>query len=113
MLADTTAPDVITATATLITAATAFVAAVGGLWLAQRKLRDVEHKVDSAAAVARDTNQQVTTMNGKSIAQLGDAAETRRIQDLAQVDRTAQDVQHLSDIPNADSPPAPTVPAET
>lgn len=59
-------------------------------------------KNKETADITRDIQHQVTTINGRSLAQLGDATESRRIEALPHKDRTEADEEHLEVAPAPD-----------
>lgn len=50
----------------------------------------------------KDIQTQVTTINGRTLAQLSDANESRRIEALPKVERTEADDEHLEVAPAPD-----------
>ena len=55
-----------------------------------------------AALKTKDIQKQVTTINGRTLAQLGDATESRRIHDLPVEEWSEADIEHLQVVPNPD-----------
>lgn len=69
--------------AAIITACGTFVVAVGGVWIQMRTYREVK------------------TINSKSLANLADDIETRRVRDIPEGDKTLDDRAHLIDVDKA------------
>lgn len=57
-----------------------------------------------AALKTKEIQKQVTTINGRTLAQLGDAIETRRIEALPKDEITDADIEHLNQAPDPDAP---------
>lgn len=76
--------ETITAVASLIASLTATAA-----YLESRRNRRGLNRVE----------HEVTTLNGLTMANLADATETRRIEQVADDERTDRDRRHLRDIP--------------
>jgi len=89
--------NTITAVALLVTALTGFISAAGVL-VVSRRTKDI------GATVAKVADE-VTTLNGSTLAMLGDAGETRRIDAIPTGDRTAAEIEHVATVP--DPPPRP------
>lgn len=71
--------------------------------MAALRVARVETKVDHV-------HSEVQTINGRSLAQLADAGETRRIEGIPVADRTDQEQHHVDVVPD---PANPFPPAET
>lgn len=83
---------------TVISAIGGLVLACGTLVLAFATLRNGK-KVEAVHVIAADVQHQVTTINGRTLAQLGDAIETRRVEAIPPADRTAQEDEHVAVVP--------------
>lgn len=59
----------------------------------------------TAAWISVKTHKEVKTMNGLTMAQMADAGETRRIDAIASIDRTAAEQQHLDAEPRTEERP--------
>lgn len=97
-------------TTSVITATSGMILAVGVLLTAWASFRNgkkvtvVDTKVDAVHVIAADVQQQVTTINGRTIAQLSDDTETRRIERILPVDRTTAEKEHVSAVPPHEGP---------
>lgn len=85
-----TATDV----AALIVAIAGLIASAGAAYAAVRGLH-----------VAAKVHTEVKTMNGLSIAQMADATETRRVDEIKPVDRTAGEQEHIDAEPRTEERP--------
>ncbi len=54
---------------------------------------------EQMASIIADTHAQVTTLNGRTIGELADATETRRVGDIPTVERSPSEAQHIATIP--------------
>lgn len=70
----------LTALATLITACTAFASVI----INGRRIQEVKH--------------EVKTGNSQTLAQLADAVETRRVDEIPKKDRTPLEQSHIADV---------------
>lgn len=84
--------ETIAALALLLTAVTSLIGVIGTM-ITARRVSKVQH--------------EVTTLNGLTAANLLDAAETRRIERVAERDRTPGDREHLAEVPDPDAPTDP------
>lgn len=88
----------LTAVNAAIAAATSAAIAAATTQAAKEHSEEVERLVIAGNAVAGRVETAVTTLNAKSIANLADDDETRRISALSEKDRTADDWAHLASI---------------
>lgn len=59
----------------------------------------------TAAWISVKTHKEVKTMNGLSMAQMADAAETRRVDAIKPTDRTVAEQQHIDAEPRTEERP--------
>lgn len=98
----------------IILAVSVLIGAISGM-ITQLRLSRVEDKVDTALVGVQTVQdkveavkEEVTTGNAKTMAQLQDAIETRRIEALPPGQRTKEDREHIIDVPDAGKPPVGT-----
>lgn len=103
ILADTT--SVIQAVSSLVLAVGVLITAAVG-WRNGKKADAIKVQVEAAHddvklgnLITNHVDEQVTAINGKSLAQLGDAQETRRIEDIPEANRTAEEKLHVAVVP--------------
>lgn len=84
----------ITALGTLITAS----AALASVIFNSKRIKTVDHKVEVVDGKIDEVHEEVKTGNSQTLAQLADAVETRRIDEIPVKDRTTLEKSHVRDI---------------
>jgi len=65
-----------------------------------RHAREVaEARASAVATVLDDISRQVTTLNGKTLADLADAIESRRVDLIPEAERTPAEAEHVDVVP--------------
>lgn len=80
--------SIVTAIATLITAVALLVSTL----LNGRRIKTVDTKID-------EVHTEIKTANGLTLAQLGDAVETRRIDKIPVAKQTSGEKTHVAEVP--------------
>lgn len=101
-------------TALVLGAVAAVIVALGGLLAQvlsvyvqlrnQKAIRTVDEKMDHQTSVLGDVHEQVTTINGKTMAVIADEGETRRIEHIPEGDRTSAEREHIDAVPPEAAP---------
>lgn len=82
--------------ATLIVATAALLAALGAVWQSHRNAEEIQASIVGTRAVY----DEIRTADGKSLAELADAVESRRVVEIPEEDRTVAEDVHLLVIPD-------------
>lgn len=86
--------DLLTAIAALITASSV----LASVFLNSRRIKVVDEKVEVVEHKVDDVHTEIKTGNSQTLAQLADAVETRRIDDIPAKDRTPLEKSHLTEV---------------
>lgn len=102
MIAALTSGEILTIIAAIVAGISSI---LGAIFAGLASLRIKAHAIvtDSTRLIAADTNREVKTMNGQTIAELADASESRRIDEIRPAERTSAEDEHIATVPE---PPA-------